>query len=96
VKDDKAAMKTLDVSELIDNIDEVLRVVEEEVETFEITNHGEVIAHLVPVGMPQSTTEAAKRDVWTDLDRLAAEIGAHWPAEISAVDAVRDVRRDLK
>ncbi len=88
-------MKTLDVGELIEHIDEVLRMVEKEGETIEITNHGEVIAHLVPVRMPESTTESAKRDVWTDLDRLAAEIGDHWPADISAVDAVRDVRRDL-
>jgi antitoxin (DNA-binding transcriptional repressor) of toxin-antitoxin stability system len=88
-------MNRLDASELIDNIDEVLRIIEEEGETFEITNHGEVIAHLVPVGVPQSTTEAAKRGVWTDLDRLADEISAHWPIDISAVDAVRDVRREL-
>jgi antitoxin (DNA-binding transcriptional repressor) of toxin-antitoxin stability system len=88
-------MKTLDVGELIECIDEVLRIVEKEGETIEITHYGEVIAHLVPVRMPQSTTESAKRDVWTDLERLAAEIGAHWPANVSAVDAVRDVRRDL-
>lgn len=88
-------MNTLDVGELIDNIDEVLYMVEEDGETFEITNHGEVIAHHVPVGMPQSTTEAAKRDVWSDLDRLAAEISANWPSDVSAVDAMCDVRRDL-
>ncbi len=29
------------------------------------------------------------------IDRLAAEIGSTWPAGVSAVDAVRDVRRDL-
>ena len=88
-------MKTLDVIELIRHIDEVLRMVEKECETFEITNHGEVIAHLLPVRMPQSSIKSAKRDVWTNLDRLAAEISAHWPADISAIDAVRDVRRDL-
>ncbi len=88
-------MKTLDVGELIDNIDEVLRMVEEEGETIEITNHGEVIAHLVPVPEPQSLVESAKRDVWADIDRLSAEIGAHWSPDVSAVDAVRDVRRDL-
>jgi len=88
-------MQTFDANELIEHIDEVLRMVEEEGETIEITNHGEVIAHLVPVHMPQSTTESAKRDVWTDLDRLAAEIGAHWSPDVSAVDAVRDVRREL-
>jgi antitoxin (DNA-binding transcriptional repressor) of toxin-antitoxin stability system len=88
-------MKTFDTSELVKHIDVVLRMVEEGGETIEIVNHGKVIAHLVPARMPQSSTESAKRDVWADLDRLAAEIGSHWPADISAVDAVRDVRRDL-
>ncbi len=59
-------MKTIDASELIEHIDEVLRMVEEEGETIEITNHGEVIAHLVPVPEPQSSVESAKRDVWAD------------------------------
>jgi prevent-host-death family protein len=35
------------------------------------------------------------RDRLARLDELAAEIGAEWPAGVSAVDAVRDVRRDL-
>jgi len=88
-------MKTLDVGELIEHIGEVLRMVEEEGETIEISNHGEVIAYLVPAAGPQSLAKPTKRDVWADLERLAAEISAHWPAEVSAVDAVRDVRRDL-
>ena len=88
-------MKTFDVGELIEHIDEVLRMVEEDGETIEITNHGEVIAHLVPVRRPQSLAEPAERDVWADIDRLSAEIGAHWHPDVSAVDAVRDVRRDL-
>ncbi len=88
-------MKTFDANELIEHIDEVLRMVEEEGETIEITNCGKVIAHLVPVPEPQSSVESAKRDVWADIDRLSAEIGAHWSPDVSAVDAVRDVRRDL-
>ncbi len=88
-------MKTLDVVEIIEQIDEVLRMVEEEGETIEITNHGEVIAHLGPVSEPRSSVELAERDVWADIDRLSAEIGAHWSPDVSAVDAVRDVRRDL-
>lgn len=88
-------MKTLEVGELIKHIDEVLHMVEEEGETIEITNHGEVIAHLVPVLEPQSSVVSAKKDVWTDIDRLSAEIGAHWSPDVSAVDAVRDVRREL-
>jgi antitoxin (DNA-binding transcriptional repressor) of toxin-antitoxin stability system len=86
-------MKTFDVVELAERIDEVLLMVEEDGETIEITNHGEVIAHLVPE--PQPSVEATKRDVWADIDRLSAEISAYWPADVSAVDAVRDVRRDL-
>ena len=88
-------MKMFDANELIEHIDEVLRMVEEEGETIEITNRGEVIAHLVPVPEPQSSVESAKRDVWADIDCLSAEIGAHWSPDVSAVDAVRDVRRDL-
>ncbi len=88
-------MKTFDTSELLKHIDEVLRMVEEEGETIEISNHGEVIAHLVPATGPQSLAKPTKRDVWADLERLASEISTHWPAEVSAVDAVRDVRRDL-
>jgi antitoxin (DNA-binding transcriptional repressor) of toxin-antitoxin stability system len=88
-------MKTIDVVELTEHIDEVLCMVEEKGETIQITNHGEVIAHLVPVSSSQSPAESAKRDIWADLDRLAAEISAHWPADVSAVNAIRDVRREL-
>lgn len=31
----------------------------------------------------------------TDLDRLAAEIGARWATQVSAVEAVREGRREL-
>ena len=88
-------MKTFDTGELLMHIDEVLRMVEEEGETIEISKHGEVIAYLVPAAGPQSLAKPTKRDVWADLERLAAEISAHWPAEVNAVYAVRDVRRDL-
>ena len=88
-------MKNFDTSELINYIDEVLRMVEEEGETIEISNHGEVIAHLVPAAGLQSLEKPTKQDIWADLERLAAEISAHWPAEVNVVDAVRDVRRDL-
>ncbi len=88
-------MKAFNAVELTLHIDEVLRMVEEDGETIEITNHGKVIAHLVPVCMQQTTTNPAKKDVWADLESLAEEISTHWPAEVSAVDAVRDVRREL-
>ena len=88
-------MKTFDASEFIEHIDEVLRMVEEEGETIEISKHGEVIAYLVPAAGPQSLAKPTERDVWADLEHQAAKIGARWSAEVNAVDAGRDVRRDL-
>jgi antitoxin (DNA-binding transcriptional repressor) of toxin-antitoxin stability system len=43
----------------------------------------------------EQLTQQARSAVWTHLERLAAEIGAHWKGNVSAVDAVRDVRREL-
>ncbi len=37
----------------------------------------------------------ALRTVWANFDRLVTELGVHWPEDVSAVDAVRDVRREL-
>jgi prevent-host-death family protein len=88
-------MKTLGVRELKERISEILRLVEEEGETVEVTKRGEVIAHLVPVRKPQPSVEQTDDAVWTDLERLAAEISANWPSNVSAVDAMRDVRREL-
>ena len=88
-------MKALEVSELQERISEILRLVEEEGETVEVTKRGEVIAHLVPVRKPQQSVEQTDDAVWTDLERLAVEISANWPSNVSAVDAVRDVRCEL-
>jgi prevent-host-death family protein len=88
-------MKTLGVDELTERINEILRIVEEEGETIEVTKRGKVIAHLVPV---RGAQQPAKRDLkafFAEMDRLAAEIGAHWKGDMDAVEAVRDVRRDL-
>ncbi len=88
-------MKILGVDELSERINEILRVVEEENETVEVTRRGEVIARIVPVRKPQQAVEQTTDTVWASLDRLTAEISVHWPADVSAVEAVRDVRREL-
>jgi hypothetical protein len=49
----------------------------------------------VPV---RGTQQPVKRDLktfWAEVDRLAVEIGSHWKGDMDAVEAVRDVRRDL-
>ena len=87
-------MKTLEIRNLTEHINEVLRMIEEG-ETIEVRDGNEVIAHLVPAAKSQQLTQQERSAVWTNLERLAAEIGAHWKDNVSAVDAVRDVRREL-
>ena len=90
-------MKALEVRELKERIGEILRMVHEDGETIEVTNRGKVIARLVPVHKPhlQHTSELSDSSIWTELDRLANEIGNHVTKNIDVVDMVHDVRRDL-
>ncbi|MBK7180336.1 MAG: type II toxin-antitoxin system prevent-host-death family antitoxin [Chloroflexi bacterium] len=87
-------MVTVGVRELKQETSKILRRVREEGEIIEITYHGEVIARLVPVAPPEPTDEEIAA-VWANLDQLTAEISAKWPEGVSAVDAIREVRREL-
>lgn len=86
-------MKTIGVRELTERINEILRLVEEG-ETIALTDHDEVIAHLVPT---HTSEENIKKDsaAWENLNRIASELEPYWPKGVDAVDIVRDVRRDL-
>jgi len=88
-------MKSLEMNEFIERIDEMLRIAVEEGETIEIIKQGEAIAYLLPVHEDLQTGKRELSALWADLDRLSAEISTHWPEGLSAVDAVRDVRREL-
>ena len=87
-------MQAIGVRELKEQASEVVRRVREHGETIAVTYRGRVVAHIVPAGQPPGEREALDA-VWTDLDRLAAEIGARWPADVTATQAVREGRRDL-
>jgi prevent-host-death family protein len=87
-------MSSIGIRELKAHTGEVLRRVRKSGEVVEITYHGRVVARLVPASAP-SRGAAEKNPVWTDLDRLAAEIGSQWPEGLSAEDAVREGRREL-
>jgi prevent-host-death family protein len=86
-------MHSIGIRELKEHISQVLRRVREQGEEYDITYHGQVVARVIPASQARSTAD--DRDVWSDLDRLAAEIGAHWPMGISATDAVQEGRREL-
>ena len=90
-------MEAVGVRELKEQTSQILRRVREGRETIAVTYRGKVVARLVPVEEPAvgRVDQAELARLWADIDQLAAEIGARWPAGVSAVDAVRDVRRDL-
>lgn len=85
-------MRTLGVRELRDNISDILHQVEQKGEIIEITNHGRAIARLVPVARPQ-LAQSEIDEIIADMDRVAAELGARWPKDVTVLDAIDDVRR---
>ncbi len=87
-----SAMLSIGVRELKANASRILQRVRDQGETVAVTHRGRVIARIIPAAAPGA---AAPDDgaVWSDLDRLAAEIGARWPAGVTAADAVREGRR---
>jgi prevent-host-death family protein len=82
------------VRELKEHASDIVRRVRERGETIEVTYRGRVVARLVPVEYAPVAAEQATA-VWADLDQLAAEIGAHWPAGVTAAEAVGEQRRAL-
>jgi len=84
-------MQTVGIRELRQSATQILRRVREKGEEIQVTYRGQVVALLVPV-KPKSTRRKSSA-AWADLDQLAAEIGRHWPKGVSAVEAVREVRR---
>ena len=84
-------METIGVRELKERASEILRRVRDDGDMFVVTYRGRVIARLVPVVQPE--TEDALADFNADWEQLTKEISAHWPAGVSAVDAVREGRR---
>ncbi len=86
-------VRSVGVRELKEHTSQVLRLVREHHQEIEITHRGRAIARLIPVVSASSHQDPEA--IWADLDDLAAEIGARWPARISAVEAVREQRREL-
>ncbi len=85
-------MRSIGVRELKQRTSEIVRRVRQHGEPVEVTLRGEVVAILVPA--PSPAPSAGQTGVpWTDMDRLAREIGARWPRGVSAARAVSEARR---
>lgn len=87
-------MDSVGIRELKEQGSEILRRVREDGASFEVTYRGRVIARLVAVTEPVSPNDSLAA-YWEKLERVSTAISAHWPEGVSAVDAVRDGRREL-
>ena len=83
-------MRTLGIAELRDNISDILHEVEQG-QIIEVTRDGQLVARLVPAHRP-GLSPSEIEEIIAEMDRVAAELGAHWPAGVSALDAIDDVR----
>jgi prevent-host-death family protein len=87
-------MQRIGIRELKEHASEVMRRVREERDSYVVTFHGRAIARIVPT---QEAADAVTPREWLGRwDELGKEISAGWPADVSAVDAVRDQRRELE
>jgi prevent-host-death family protein len=84
-------MISVGVRELKQRASELIQTVREKRGVVYITYRGKVVAKIMPV--VQSDLGEESEDAWATLDQLAAEISASWPKEVSALEAVTEVRR---
>ena len=87
-------MEKVGIKQLKQDASAILKRVRDNNETIEVTYRGDTIAQIVPV----ITREERLRNLqaaWARMDKLAEEISEHWPEGVSAVDAVREGRREL-
>lgn len=87
-------MRSVGVRELREKTSQIVRDVREKGEEVDITYRGKVVARIVPSGR----TRADREEIaawWRRHDELGKEISKHWPKGVSAVDAIREQRREL-
>ncbi len=87
-------MREVGVRELKQHASELLRDVREKRESITITYRGKAVAQLVPVRDEERLRREGKA-VLAEMEKLAQEISKTWPKGVSAVEAVREQRREL-
>ena len=80
-------MLTVGIRDLKQRASELVRLVGETNNEVLVTYRGKVVARLIPAERSAPTGES---EAWAQLDHLAAEIGANWPAGLSASEAVSE------
>ncbi|HEY0068924.1 MAG TPA: type II toxin-antitoxin system prevent-host-death family antitoxin [Chloroflexia bacterium] len=83
-------MKRMGIRELKAHMSEAIREVGEG-QTIEVTNHGEVVALLVPAR--RSVDREKVREALASLDALAAEIDKHVTGPVNVAEMISEMRR---
>lgn len=86
-------MQTVGIRELKEQASDVLRRVREDGEVIDITYYGKVVAQIVPVRKPPKQEELEK--LWANIEELAAEVSEAWIGDMTALEAVKEGRREL-
>jgi antitoxin (DNA-binding transcriptional repressor) of toxin-antitoxin stability system len=96
---DQQPTRTVGIAELKAQADDLIREVAETGCPIDIVRDGQVAARLSPVPTLEPRahpwTDEERTAFWRRMDALASEIGRVWPKGVSALDAVREQRRDL-
>lgn len=91
-------MKTMNTQDLVEHINEILHMIKEDGETIEVTNDGEVVAHLVPTDN-SSSQQHVKRNSAAFLDMLNRHTKTISKQiiekDVDATTIVREGRREL-
>jgi antitoxin (DNA-binding transcriptional repressor) of toxin-antitoxin stability system len=99
-----ATTRRVDVEQLRARLDELLDLVQNEGTRIDLTRHGQLIARLAPpdqvtnVNATWVGSRPTPDEIATYLERhdqLARAISAKWPKDVSAADAINDIRREL-
>ena len=92
-------MVAIQAKDLRDQADDVLRRLRTTGEPFEIVDDGQIVARLVPAMSSQDragTDDDHDVERWLEeMDQLADEIAASMPEGTTALDLIRDIRREL-
>lgn len=86
-------MATIGVRELKQRLSEVLHEVERTGESVSITRRGRPVVELRRV--EAEPTDAEIEDYLAGWDRLSQSLEGLWPEHVTALDAVREQRREL-
>jgi prevent-host-death family protein len=87
---------SIGVKELKARASEIVGNVKRRRRPYTVTLRGQPVAILAPIDDPLVVTlspTAPVDDAWDELARLGRKIGAKWPAGVSGVDALSDMRR---